>query len=86
MRGNLIEELEMLPWRVGAGSVAPYQYREGLLGIEYRQILWSEDGMCRQRSFFLHHGLIGTRASFFYYQFLALAVCCVCHEKAAKHE
>ena len=57
VRGNLVEELEVFPGRVGAGAVAPYEDGQRVLGIELREILRGEDGVGGQRGLFLHHGL-----------------------------
>ena len=56
----------MLPWRVGAGTIAPYQYRERVLLIESRQILRHENGVGLKGSLFLHDSLILTQSALFY--------------------
>ena len=64
MAGNLIQELIMLPRRVGAGTVTPYQNGQFLVLAKDREILRHQDGVLLQTGIFLHDGLVRTRTTF----------------------
>ena len=64
--GNLVQELVVLPGRVGAGTVTPYQHGQFLVFAKDGEILRYQDGVLLQTGIFLHDGLVRTGTTIFY--------------------
>ncbi len=58
MRGHLGEEIDMLPRRIGAGSVAPDDDRQLRLFAKHVQVIWAENGVSGNRTVRDHQRLV----------------------------
>ena len=65
VRGDLIEELVVLPRGVGAGAVAPDEHGQLDLLAERGEVLRSEDGVGLERGILEHQDFVGTSAALF---------------------
>ena len=65
VRGNLVEEVHVLPGGVRATTITPHQDGQQRATTELRQVLRCEHGVLGQSRHFGHHHLIGARTAVF---------------------